>query len=276
MRHLAEVLSQGELAVILRIFDVCFSAQTMRQLLSACRMLDKIVSTDLVVAVVVRDPRRATHASGVGVWSTHDVTELETSLCNLYETLGTRAFESFFAGDGTRLLALDRGAQKSPRHDKTVECLRTTGRKECVVSVRTVERMGLKTVFILGRDALWADSSCLPVIEYLAPHLHSALARISLQESAPIKALSRREKEVLRWISAGKTSWETSRILRIAERTVVFHAQNAMRKLGATSRAQAIALAFQHGLLQPPKALVETVERQAVNAPPLSRSRAAE
>jgi DNA-binding CsgD family transcriptional regulator len=275
MRHLAEVLSQGELTVIVRIFDICFSAQTMRQLLSACRMLDKIVSTDLVVAVVVHDPRRAP-ASGINVWSTHDVTELETSLGNLYETLGTHAFESFFPDEGTRWAALHRGAQKSPRQDKTLECLRAIGRDECVISVRTVERAGLKTVFILGRDALSADSRSLSVIEYLVPHLHSALARISLQESAPIKALSRREKEVLRWISAGKTSWETSRILRIAERTVVFHAQNAMRKLGATSRAQAIALAFQHGLLQPPKPPVETVERQAVNTAPCSRSRAVE
>lgn len=55
--------------------------------------------------------------------------------------------------------------------------------------------------------------------------------------------LSPREKEVLGWLRMGKTSWDVSKILRISERTVNYHVNNIMRKLGVVNRTQAVSVA---------------------------------
>ncbi len=55
--------------------------------------------------------------------------------------------------------------------------------------------------------------------------------------------LSTREKEVLGWLRMGKTSWDISVILRISERTVNYHVNNIMRKLGVVNRMQAVSMA---------------------------------
>lgn len=60
--------------------------------------------------------------------------------------------------------------------------------------------------------------------------------------------LSTREKEVLNWLRLGKTSWEISKILEIAERTVNFHINNIMRKLDVSNRLQAVSEANRRGL----------------------------
>jgi LuxR family transcriptional activator of bioluminescence operon/LuxR family quorum-sensing transcriptional regulator LasR len=48
----------------------------------------------------------------------------------------------------------------------------------------------------------------------------------------------------------GKTNWEISQILKVSERTIVFHMQNAMRKLGARNRVQAMATALSLRLIE--------------------------
>ncbi|MDP9372557.1 MAG: helix-turn-helix transcriptional regulator, partial [Chloroflexota bacterium] len=61
--------------------------------------------------------------------------------------------------------------------------------------------------------------------------------------------LSGREREVLRLIAAGQSTKEMARSLAITERTVQFHVTSILNKLGAGSRAQAVALAVERGLL---------------------------
>jgi DNA-binding CsgD family transcriptional regulator len=54
-------------------------------------------------------------------------------------------------------------------------------------------------------------------------------------------SLSPRERQVLKWLSLGKTSWDISVILRISERTVNYHVGNIMKKLDVTNRLQAVS-----------------------------------
>ncbi len=56
--------------------------------------------------------------------------------------------------------------------------------------------------------------------------------------------LTQREKECLKWVAAGKTTWEISRIIGISERTVVFHIQNSISKTRTTSRTSATVVAI--------------------------------
>lgn len=64
----------------------------------------------------------------------------------------------------------------------------------------------------------------------------------------PVK-LTARELECLRWASAGKTSSETAMIMDRSLETARLHMKNAIAKLNATNRAQAIANAVHLGLI---------------------------
>lgn len=61
--------------------------------------------------------------------------------------------------------------------------------------------------------------------------------------------LSPRERQILKWVSAGKTYAEVSIILSITERTVKFHMSNAMKKLGVNNSRHAVKLGMELRLL---------------------------
>ncbi|MEI9929914.1 MAG: PAS domain-containing protein [Rhizomicrobium sp.] len=61
--------------------------------------------------------------------------------------------------------------------------------------------------------------------------------------------LSIHEKECLRWVSFGKTAKETASILGKSPRTIEFHLNKAIEKLGAVNKVQATFLAFQQRLI---------------------------
>lgn len=81
--------------------------------------------------------------------------------------------------------------------------------------------------------------------QMFASMLHDAVARIDLPRLLPEQNISMtpRERECLKWSADGKTAWEIGQILSITERTVVFHMNNVIQKLGATNKTQAIVRA---------------------------------
>ncbi|WP_409517416.1 helix-turn-helix domain-containing protein [Achromobacter sp.] len=64
------------------------------------------------------------------------------------------------------------------------------------------------------------------------------------------RQLSDRQAACLRWSAAGKTSWETARILGVSESTVNFHLRNACTRLGVRGRRAAVVTALRLGLLE--------------------------
>lgn len=60
-------------------------------------------------------------------------------------------------------------------------------------------------------------------------------------------SLSPRERQILSLVAAGRTSKEIAAKLRISVSTVNWHLSNAFAKLGASSRAEAVALALGAG-----------------------------
>jgi DNA-binding CsgD family transcriptional regulator len=61
--------------------------------------------------------------------------------------------------------------------------------------------------------------------------------------------LSERERDVLRWTAAGKTSSETGIILGISARTVNYHMTSILLKLNAVNKTQAVVKAVTLDLL---------------------------
>ncbi|MGY4627005.1 helix-turn-helix domain-containing protein [Bradyrhizobium sp. USDA 4486] len=62
--------------------------------------------------------------------------------------------------------------------------------------------------------------------------------------------LSERERQCLRWVEEGKSSWAIGVILKVSENTVNFHIKNAMRKLEASSRIQCVVKARRYRLIE--------------------------
>jgi LuxR family transcriptional regulator, quorum-sensing system regulator BjaR1 len=58
-----------------------------------------------------------------------------------------------------------------------------------------------------------------------------------------------REIEIMTWAAKGKTSPEISDLLSVTEDTVKTHIKNACRKLSASNKTHAIALALTMGLI---------------------------
>lgn len=95
----------------------------------------------------------------------------------------------------------------------------------------------------------------LPEVHLLAHYVHEAARRFLLDAAIPVDVptLTRRERECLTWAAEGKTSWEIGHMLKISERTAIFHLQNAMHKLRASGRQAAIARAVSLGLIVSPR-----------------------
>ena len=53
----------------------------------------------------------------------------------------------------------------------------------------------------------------------------------------------------MKWMKAGKTTWEIAAMLSISERMVKFHAQNILQKVHAVTTAQAVAISVEEGLI---------------------------
>ncbi len=93
----------------------------------------------------------------------------------------------------------------------------------------------------------------MPMGQLFTAYLHEAVRRVFSKDVLALTKvnLTQREKECLLWATEGKTAWETSQILKIAERTVTFHLQNVQGKLGVNNRQQAVARAVSMGLIEP-------------------------
>lgn len=120
------------------------------------------------------------------------------------------------------------------------------------------EGRGLAGVFTVARDR----PITMPGVElanlfghaqFLAGSIHQSITRTELLHAVPEAAieLTDRERECLRWAADGKTAWEIGQILRISERTAIFHLNNCMSKLGAVNKTQAVVRAMTLGLLGP-------------------------
>ena len=125
-----------------------------------------------------------------------------------------------------------------------------------LVSAVRVDAFDRATGLMLGAD------------DYLSKPLDGGelLARVkrSLRRSPPVTNgngngnghrddanLSPRERQILALLAEGRTQGQIATALVISSKTVATHIQHILSKLGVQSRAQAVAVAFQRGLVEP-------------------------
>jgi DNA-binding NarL/FixJ family response regulator len=179
-------------------------------------------------------------------------------------------------------------ARPTPTADELIERL---GRERPMLAIVEVELPGASNGLEVMRQLHEAFDGDLPVIlvsarqtdafdrtaglmlgadDYLSKPLDSSelMARVkrSLRRSAApdtergmgngharsdTSGLSPREREILGLLAEGRTQGQIASDLVISSKTVATHIQHILSKLGVNTRAQAVAMAFRRGLVEP-------------------------
>ncbi len=101
-------------------------------------------------------------------------------------------------------------------------------------------------------EALGERQRLFQQAQWLTVVLQTKLRRLIFEETAsPARPLTKRERECLRLAAEGQSANDIARVLRITERTVVFHLNHAEEKLGTTRRQHAVARGVALGQIEP-------------------------
>lgn len=114
--------------------------------------------------------------------------------------------------------------------------------------------IGMLSVTRNCTPAEWAkiSQSIVGDLQSVAVHLHDTVMRSDeMSKILRQPMLSKREREVLQWIAAGKTYMDVGEILSISDRTVEVHLRSAREKLRSLTTSQAVARAIGSGLIYP-------------------------
>lgn len=124
----------------------------------------------------------------------------------------------------------------------------------------------VSSMFLFGGPAPVADDDAHSLLRLVINDLHAAYLRVltverEVGQAAPEKGgregaaagpsmkITPREAQILCWVRDGKNNHEIGLTLGISALTVKNHVQKILRKLGASNRAHAVALAMQLRLL---------------------------
>ena len=118
------------------------------------------------------------------------------------------------------------------------------------------------TASCFDEDSMWASfMSCAgcaegedvrlkPVVSYIVQRLHDSLVVWSrLLRRDGREKFTTQEREVMRWMSVGKTNGEIGSIIGLRERTVKYHVSQLFMKMDVHNRAQLVSEARKLGLL---------------------------
>ena len=87
-------------------------------------------------------------------------------------------------------------------------------------------------------------------LHLIAIYLHAQLRNATTAPIPPLRpCLTQRETSCLQWAARGKSASDTAEIIRISRRTVVFHTENAKRKLGVATVQQAVARGLMYDII---------------------------
>lgn len=98
-------------------------------------------------------------------------------------------------------------------------------------------------------DAHPLDDESYLAASLMAPYFYHAVSRATAQATSAPPVLSRRQRECLALVAQGKDDWTIGQLLNISEHTVHAYVESAKRRLGVTTRAQAVAQALLTGQL---------------------------
>ncbi len=90
--------------------------------------------------------------------------------------------------------------------------------------------------------------AALRQVDLLDRQASTCLALTQANQLRITESLSKRESEILRWVTIGKTNPEIGQILNISEYTVKNHMKRIFKKMNVSNRAHAVGIANNLGL----------------------------
>ncbi len=115
-------------------------------------------------------------------------------------------------------------------------------------TARPGERFGIVSLAAPSLDQL-GDEARAAIVEISLAAFRRALSLDRAPGGQDLAALTERERESLRLVATGQGDAAIGSALGISQATAHYHVESAKRRLGATTRAQAVALALAGGLL---------------------------
>lgn len=110
---------------------------------------------------------------------------------------------------------------------------------------------GLEGAVSLAGTSIDASASARLLLETVGASAFRAARRLAeAPTEVPAGALSAREREVLRWIAAGRRQAEIAATLGLSARTVENHLRRARQRLGVATTAQAVRAASRRGEIE--------------------------
>ncbi len=105
-----------------------------------------------------------------------------------------------------------------------------------------------------GQDAFKHFQETLPLVHTIMTAFYGVFENRFLHQSplflTPENPFTPREKDCLKWVAQGLSSSDIAENLNVSVRTAKFHVENAMKKIDAKTRAEAVAIALTRGLIQ--------------------------
>jgi DNA-binding NarL/FixJ family response regulator len=141
--------------------------------------------------------------------------------------------------DATRLI-------REQHPDTRVLVLTQHGERQYVLALLQAGASGYILKRALGSDLIGA----LRAVAQGETFLYPAVSTVLVEEmQSPGESLTPRETEVLKRIVDGETSPQIAEALSLSVKTVEWHRNNLMSKLGVHNAAELVRFALQHGLV---------------------------
>ena len=107
---------------------------------------------------------------------------------------------------------------------------------------------GFQAVVTMAGEQVETAGQVRRALHLMSLYAHQKAVELCGPKAGPTPhLLTKREREILQWTVAGKTSWEISKILGVAHSTVEAHIKAARRKLGAANRVATVVMALRRG-----------------------------
>jgi LuxR family transcriptional activator of conjugal transfer of Ti plasmids len=110
------------------------------------------------------------------------------------------------------------------------------------------------TVSACGSRSAFADrvEQYRHELHLIAIYLHARLRNATPALVPQLRpCLTQRERSCLQWVARGKSASDIAEIISISRRTVVFHTENAKRKLGVATAQPAVARGRMYDIISP-------------------------
>ena len=108
---------------------------------------------------------------------------------------------------------------------------------------------GYEAVVTMAGERAELSGQVRPALHLMALYAYGKAVDLYMPKRFPAAPalLTKREREVLQWTAAGKTSWEISQILGVAESTITAHIKAAAAKYAAPNRIATVVVALRRG-----------------------------